>query len=157
MTVKIVLVTALAAALVSGCADYQGAPKQTGGTLIGAAAGGLAGSQFGSGQGKLVGTALGVVLGGLLGNQIGRSMDETDHLKAEQAHVQALNTGQTIRWDNPNNANHGTVTPIRSGTDTRTGDFCREYQSTVVVGGQQQQAYGTACRQPDGSWRIVSQ
>jgi len=26
----------------------------------------------------------------------------------------------------------------------------------VIVGGQEEQAYGTACRQPDGSWKIVA-
>lgn len=29
----------------------------------------------------------------------------------------------------------------------------REYQTTVVVGGKHVPAYGTACLQPDGSWR----
>lgn len=29
----------------------------------------------------------------------------------------------------------------------------REYQTTVVVGGKNVPAYGTACLQPDGSWR----
>jgi hypothetical protein len=29
----------------------------------------------------------------------------------------------------------------------------REYQSKVIVGGKQVDAYGTACLQPDGSWR----
>ena len=33
---------------------------------------------------------------------------------------------------------------------------CREYQSTIQVNGQPQQSYGTACLQPDGSWRIVN-
>jgi hypothetical protein len=28
----------------------------------------------------------------------------------------------------------------------------REYQTTVIVGGREVQAYGTACLQPDGSW-----
>ena len=32
---------------------------------------------------------------------------------------------------------------------------CREYQSTAVVNGQRVPSYGTACLQPDGSWRIV--
>lgn len=32
---------------------------------------------------------------------------------------------------------------------------CREYQSTAVVNGQAVPSYGTACLQPDGSWRIV--
>jgi len=35
------------------------------------------------------------------------------------------------------------------------GRTCREYQSTVIVGDQQQQAYGTACLQPDGTWRVT--
>lgn len=35
-------------------------------------------------------------------------------------------------------------------------EFCREYQTTVIVGGEQQTAYGTACRQPDGSWRRIA-
>ncbi len=29
----------------------------------------------------------------------------------------------------------------------------REYQTTVIVGGREVEAYGTACLQPDGSWR----
>lgn len=32
---------------------------------------------------------------------------------------------------------------------------CREYQSTAVIDGRAQPTYGTACLQPDGSWRIV--
>lgn len=35
--------------------------------------------------------------------------------------------------------------------------YCREYQTQTVVGGQVQPSYGTACQQPDGSWKIVSQ
>ncbi len=37
----------------------------------------------------------------------------------------------------------------------RAGQHCREYQSQVTVGGLPQPAYGVACLQPDGSWRIV--
>jgi len=39
---------------------------------------------------------------------------------------------------------------------TSDGQYCREYQSTVSVGGQPQPSYGTACLQPDGSWRVVN-
>jgi len=31
---------------------------------------------------------------------------------------------------------------------------CREYQATTTIDGQPQQIHGTACRQPDGSWKI---
>lgn len=36
-----------------------------------------------------------------------------------------------------------------------SGRYCREYQSTVSVGGAPQPGYGTACLMPDGQWRIV--
>jgi hypothetical protein len=34
--------------------------------------------------------------------------------------------------------------------------YCREYSRTAVVNGAPVEIYGTACRQPDGSWRIVN-
>ena len=33
--------------------------------------------------------------------------------------------------------------------------YCRGYTSTIIVNGQYQQSYGTACLQPDGSWQVV--
>lgn len=35
------------------------------------------------------------------------------------------------------------------------GQYCREYQKTVTIGGREERAYGTACRMPDGHWQIV--
>lgn len=65
--------------------------------------------------------------------------------------------GQQIAWNNPQTGNSGTITPIREGTSQTTGWYCREYQTTVRIGRRDEQAYGTACRQPDGSWQIVEQ
>ncbi len=36
------------------------------------------------------------------------------------------------------------------------GDYCREYTKSIRVGGRLESGYGQACRQPDGSWLIVS-
>ncbi len=33
---------------------------------------------------------------------------------------------------------------------------CRDVLRTVEIGGQTQQAYATACRQPDGTWRFTN-
>jgi surface antigen len=33
--------------------------------------------------------------------------------------------------------------------------YCREYTNHVVVGNHTQESYGTACLQPDGSWKII--
>jgi len=44
-------------------------------------------------------------------------------------------------------------------SDTYTapnGQTCRQYQTTVTVNGAPQQQTGTACLEPDGTWRIVN-
>lgn len=33
---------------------------------------------------------------------------------------------------------------------------CREFRTTANIGGRSQWVYGTACRQPDGTWQTVS-
>ena len=158
MKKTIVKVAALAVtvSVLAGCSQDTG-PNQAGGTLIGAAAGGLVGSQFGSGSGKLAATGLGVLIGGLIGNKIGKSMDDEDKaraLKAQQAAYTAP-VGQQIVWDNPNNGHSGSVVPVKDGRDAN-GNYCREFQTTVTIGGQPQNAYGTACQQPDGSWKVIN-
>lgn len=35
--------------------------------------------------------------------------------------------------------------------------YCREYRSITTVDSKPVASYGKACRQPDGSWKIVSQ
>jgi hypothetical protein len=32
---------------------------------------------------------------------------------------------------------------------------CHEFSRTVIINGQKQLAYGDACQQPDGKWKIV--
>jgi surface antigen len=146
--------------LLVGCQDpnfSQYANKSTAGTLGGAALGGLAGSQIGGGSGKLIATGLGVLLGGFLGNQVGQSLDRADQSYASQAYERAGSTpiNQTIRWNNPQNGHSGDITPVREGR-SENGEYCREFRHSIVVDGRRQNAYGTACRQPDGTWRIVS-
>lgn len=142
--------------LLGACADNRYGPKQTVGGLGGAALGGFLGAQVGSGKGQLAATAAGVLIGALIGSEIGRSLDEADRLRASQAmrQAEAAPLGQTVTWNNPDSGNSGSVTPTRDGTSDR-GEYCREYQTEVIIGGQPQQGYGVACRQPDGSWRIA--
>jgi surface antigen len=153
-TSKIAIVALLALSL--GACEHYG-QKEAGGTLIGAGLGGLLGSQFGHGTGKVAMTALGVVGGGLLGNSLGRSLDRADQSYYQRASQQAAAApiGETITWSNPQSGNYGSVTPTRDGYQGATGAYCREYQQEIVVGGQRQQGYGQACRQPDGSWQVV--
>lgn len=146
---KIAAATVIAVSL----AACQGmGPKGTIGGLGGAAAGGLIGSQLGGAPA----IAAGVLLGGLLGSAVGTSLDNADRAYAAQTASRSLETapiGRTSQWRNPNSGHSGTFTPIRT-YQRPSGQYCREYQQTVTVGGRQQQGYGTACRQPDGSWQL---
>lgn len=150
---------AVGAVIVSLAACQQGyngyGPKQTVGTLGGAVAGGLLGSQIGGGSGRLWATGAGVLLGGLLGSEIGRSLDRADQQYMAQASYQSLDSGRPVQWRNPQSGNYGSIQP-QSGYTANNGSYCREYTQTINVGGRSERAYGTACRQPDGSWQIVN-
>ncbi len=155
---KLFKVMVVAGTIVSlgACLQDKG-NKELGGTLIGAGIGGLAGSQIGSGTGQLAAVGLGVLLGGLIGSEVGKSLDKADQAYAAQTYQNSLETaptGQTQTWVNPDTGNQGTYTPVRT-YQSDTGQYCREFQQTITVGGQTESAYGTACRQPDGSWQIV--
>jgi len=39
--------------------------------------------------------------------------------------------------------------------DAGYGGNCVQFQTTVIINGQPTQAWGTACEQPDGTWRLV--
>jgi surface antigen len=147
----------IALTVMAGCTTDGIGPKQGFGTLGGAAAGGLLGAQIGGGTGKLAATAAGTLLGAFLGSEIGSSLDRADQAYAGRAVQQAYAApiGQQIVWNNPESGNSGVIVPIREGRQANTNAYCREYQQTVTVGGRTQQAFGQACQQPDGSWKIV--
>jgi surface antigen len=137
--------------------ETQG-PKEKGGTVVGAVAGGLLGSTIGKGSGKAIAIGAGVLLGGIIGSEVGKSLDRADRAHMHRTTQQSLETqrsGQTSTWRNPDSQHSGTVTPTRS-YQRDDGRPCREFQQTVTIGGRTERAYGTACRQPDGSWKIVS-
>lgn len=147
----------LVAVMLTGCVS-NGNQKQLGGGLLGAGLGALAGSQIGSGKGQLAAVAIGTLAGAYMGSEIGASLDKADRLYAQQAQASANTAaiGQRIAWSNPDSGHYGAVTPTRDGIDQYSGSYCREYQTTVNVGGQEQSAYGTSCRQPDGDWQIIN-
>ena len=127
------------------------------GSVLGAITGGVIGAQIGSGSGRAAAIAGGIVLGSLIGNRVGFQLDDYDRRLAYQSTQMALESmrsGSEVEWRGPRSGAMGTVVP-RPAFQNQLGQYCREFQETVIVGGQQQSAYGTACRQPDGQWRIV--
>lgn len=135
--------------------------KQGFGTLLGAIGGAAVGSAIGGnnhGTGKVIAVAMGTLAGAAIGSSIGKSLDRADRQAMAQNRQVVLETypsGQTSTWHNPDSGNSGSYRPEPAYQD-KTGTYCREYQQTITVGGKTEEAYGKACRQPDGTWKIVT-
>ena len=148
---------ALVAVFLTACAQMQDNPKQTAGTLVGAGLGALAGSQIGGGKGQLAAVAIGALGGAWLGGEAGKSLDRADKMYAERSAQQALeyNTqGQTAAWRNPDTGHQGSTTPVDTYR-TAGGEDCRVYETDVTIDGRTERATGRACRQGDGTWRVI--
>ena len=128
---------------------------ETLGTLTGIVAGAIIGYQVGGDDtARTIGAGVGMLVGGFMGSQLGRMYDK---LNAEEQRVHESTISSTIetskigegnQWYNKETGRSGRV------IITKEEGYCREYQQTIVIGGKEQQGYGTACRQPDGSWKI---
>jgi len=146
-TLAVVAVLAL-----TSCAEVSDNPKTAIGGLGGATVGGLIAAAAGGGG---AGIAAGVIGGALIGGLVGNYLDDRDKRMAAESAQRALEStpsGQTVAWQNPDSGHSGTVTPVK--TYQSGNQYCREYQQTVTIDGKQERSYGTACRQPDGSWRV---
>ncbi|WP_258918357.1 glycine zipper 2TM domain-containing protein [Wenzhouxiangella sp. 15190] len=132
-----------------GCAT---GPKEEVGMVIGGVLGGVLGSQVGSGRGRTTATVIGALAGSAIGGSIGREMDELDRMKMS-ATLETTRTGVATTWTNPDTGYDYRMEPTRT-YESAEGP-CREYVLDAEIGGRTEQVYGTACRQADGSWRIV--
>ncbi len=133
------------AAIVRGRCD-----RQFFGALLGGGAGALAGSAIGRGSGRVAATIGGAVLGVIVGGSLGRDMDLADR-RCVGLTLEHAGDGRSVAWSAPQGGGY-TVRPVRSYRTN--GRYCREYLATATIGGREQQTYGTACRQPDGSWEL---
>lgn len=160
---KTVAIPLLFLTLLTACADGTNPMMRSDGNiskggvgaLAGAAGGAILGSNIGGGKGRIAAIALGTLGGAMLGKNIGDSLDRADLTYAERSSQYALEnaqTGQAVPWNNPDSGNSGNITPTR--TYQEAGAYCREFTHTINVGGRQEQAYGNACRQPDGTWKV---
>jgi surface antigen len=153
---------------------YQGQPHQgyssncdadvAVGTGLGAVVGGIIGNQFGKGSGRTAATIGGIVLGGIAGNAIAKDACKDKNHDAyyyNNTYYDAFNDpdeGDEYEWRNPHTDNHGYVTAGDYYDDGYNGYAgpCRQFEQRVYIDGRAETATGVACRQPDGTWRIVS-
>ena len=145
--------------LVSGCiTNMEQNPKQTIGKVLGAGLGALTGSQIGGGKGKLMSVAIGALAGAWFGGEIGKSLDKADRAYMRSSTQEGLEYGKIgskTRWSNPDSGNSGVIKPTRTYKEAN-GQDCREFEQTVFVNQKQETATGRACRDSDGTWKIVS-
>ena len=132
----------------SGCASEP--TKQDAGMVIGGILGGVLGSQVGHGDGTTAAIIVGTMIGGAIGGSVGKSMDDVDRLKTNHA-LDTVRTGVPSQWKNPDSGNTYAVVPTKT-YETNSGP-CRVYTIDAMIGGKPEKVYGTACRQPDGSWK----
>jgi surface antigen len=144
----------MALLMLTGCADRQ---HTVGGAALGGIAGGILGAQIGGGSGRTAaiigGTLAGAALGGYVGSYLDR-MDQTDKQNLNQT-LETRPTGQTTQWTNPDTQTTYAVTPVKTFQQPETERYCREYTTEVIIGGEVEKAYGTACRTEDGAWEII--
>jgi surface antigen len=150
--IRITPVVALCFALLA-CSETVG-PKAVGGAAVGATAGGLIGAAAGGGTAGIIGGAL---LGGLAGGALGDKLDQNDRRLAQENYTRSMEygrTGETSTWRNPDSGHYGEITPTR--TYESASGYCREYKQTIYIDGQATEGVGTACRQSDGTWKVVN-
>lgn len=144
------IVAALIAALFLPACSMRGDDRST---VAGANPGIVVGSPVASGEGE---AQLGAVEGGLLGADVGLSLTEQDREAALKAEYEALEYGsasQPTQWHGNRSGNQGEVT-VGATYEVNRLD-CREYTHRISIGGRPRVVRATACRQPDGVWRVV--
>lgn len=87
------------------------------------------------------------MLGGVLAGSVGLGLENSDRVAAYKAQETALDTGQRSSW----RGERGVYGYIEAGASQGS---CRKFSQTVYVAGRPYTGAGSACRQPDGSWRV---
>ncbi len=141
------LMLALSVLILSGCAS-----QQQKGTIIGGVTGALIGSVIGDGSGQNVAIAAGAIAGSLIGSSIGQRFDE----QGQGRIAYSMQRNQRSSWTNSTTGHRYTVMPSPPHAPSSSRQQCRECTVDTEIGYRTESAYGIACRQSDGSWKIIA-
>lgn len=84
---------------------------------------------------------------GLAGGSLGDSLSPAGKTAANAAEIAALNSGDRKTWRG-DDGSYGYVAPGAASGD------CRELTHTIYINGRPNVGKGTACRAPDGGWKL---
>lgn len=127
--------------------------KEDQSAIVGGVIGAAVGSRVGKGRGRTAATIVGAIAGTMIGRKIGRQYDQHDHQRTATI-LENNRDGQATSWRNPNSGYAYTTAPTRTYYEG-SGEPCREFTMDANIGGRPEKVYGTACRQADGSWKII--
>ena len=145
------LVTVLLALPFLGACEWYFASHNdiTGGILCD-----LVGHQIVDDSARPAATTEGVALGAFLGRRIGRRLALIDELKTAEA-LESSCDGHATSWRNADTGLRYSVTPTRTTYEGESGR-CRDFTSVIEIQDREEVVRGTACRQPGGTWKVVS-
>jgi surface antigen len=129
------------------------------GALGGGAVSGLACSALGKGNGKTAIVGACSMLGGIAGLLMGYQYSQQRQVaQAYQAPRSPLIAPQAFAPTGvqPPYEGEGQLKLGQTFANPNTGEYCREFQHTAKVAGKVRQVFGTACQQPDGTWKVVA-
>lgn len=89
---------------------------------------------------------------GWLAGPAGQGLEPEDRQRAFDAQIAAVDTGRRASWRSPR-GHFGFVEPGPEGSGG--GASCRSFNHTLYVDGRAQRGGGSACRSPDGAWRVT--
>ena len=144
MTPKPSVAALLALAFFLGACESYSPPKEDIGMATGAV--------LGSGDGQAVATIGGAALGAFLGSRIGRKMDQNDRKNTAEA-LETSREDSATTWRNPDTGQTYSVTPTH--TYQGAAGPCRHFRTVTQIDGFDEVVQGTACRQPDGTWKAA--
>lgn len=150
MKTPILLLVGSLAVILAGCG---GGPKSSG-SMASAFTGGLVEESAASRRSS---SSIATWLGSWADTDLARQLDDKDRQLASEAEYEALESGGAgvaREWRNGSSGRRGAVTP---GPAYSVNQYtCRDYVDVIAFESRQEVRRGTACRQPDGSWRPIS-
>jgi surface antigen len=139
--------------------ERQRSGNTAGGAIVGALAGGLLGNAISRGPQRGAGTAVGAIFGGLVGASVGRNLDCEQRSYAVDASYRGFEAGRPharYDWRDPRGDAYGYMQVGDYYQERGGGRRCATYTQEIWVHGRPETASGRACRQPDGTWQMIS-
>ena len=125
-----------------------GAGALLGAILSGCTTSGGGGTGADADPGRDLGPASQLVTG-----YIGQQMTDQDRGRVRLA-LDTNGNNQSTAWQGPQGRQYK-VTPVRTFSGDG-GARCRDFDTQATIDGRHQKIRGTACREPDGSWRPLA-